>query len=372
MPKKSTRLPLFVQLSSLRLRQFLPAPPTEEEDYKLEQELFADASWNANYVVLIVSSCAIATFGLIGNSTAVIIGAMLIAPLMLPLRALAFAALEGNVSLLRKALFAIAGGTLVAIVLSCAIGLIAGVPALGSEIASRTQPSLLDLGIAVAAGGMSGFAKIRKGISDALAGTAIAVALMPPLCVVGLSLSQQFWSYSQGAFLLYITNLLGIILACMLVYIIASYADVNRSLGWTLAFTSLLLLPLGGNFLELLRQAQFQAAVNKTLRDRTLTLTQPGITFIDSKMDWTTTAKPTVYLFVSLDTTNAEITPKQVRLVEKFLSKEMNRDLDLVFVVSEVRPITSDEPEVLPESDSPPAIPELPAQFRFNKPAKPE
>lgn len=371
MPKKFIWQPLFIQLSGLRSRRWLPSPPTEEEDYKLEQELFADARWSANYVVLSISSCAIATFGLIGNSTAVIIGAMLIAPLMLPLRALAFAALEGNGRLLRKALLAIGGGTLMAILLSCLLGLLSGVPALGSEITSRTQPSLLDLGIAVAAGGMSGFAKIRKGISDALAGTAIAVALMPPLCVVGLSLSQGFWAYSQGAFLLYITNLLGITLACMLVYVIAGYTDVNRSLGWTLAFTSLLFLPLGGNFLELLRQAQFQAAVNKTLRAKSLTLTQPGVTFIDSQIDWTTPTKPTIYLFVSLDTTKAEITPKQVRLVEKFLSKAMKRQMRLVFAVSEVRPISSDDPEIDEDELSLPVVPEAPGQLRFTKPSKP-
>jgi uncharacterized hydrophobic protein (TIGR00271 family) len=172
------------------LNRLLPEAVTEDVFKELHQELSIDASWTINYVVLTISSCLIATFGLISNSTAVIIGAMIIAPLMLPLRGLAFGALEGDLILFCKALGAIAGATILALVLSWLTGRIAGIPEYGSEVLSRTQPNLVDLGIAAVAGGISSFAKIRERLSDALAGVAIAVALMPPLCVVGLSLSQ--------------------------------------------------------------------------------------------------------------------------------------------------------------------------------------
>lgn len=327
------------------LRQYLPRPPQEDAGRKLEEELFADASWTTNYGVLIVSSCAIATFGLMNNSAAVIIGAMLIAPLMLPLRAIAFASLEANWRLFRKAAIAIAGGTVLAIALSFLIGWIARIPPLGSEILSRTQPNLVDLGIAVTAGAISGFAKVRKEISDALAGTAIAVALMPPLCVVGLSLSQAIWSYSFGAFLLYLTNLLGIILACKLVYIIAGYSDMSRSLGLTIAFTLILFIPLGTNFVNLVRQTQLQAAINKLLLRRTLTLNQPGVSLRGNQVDWSAKI-PIVYLLVdfSPDAPKAkQITPKQVSEVQKFISREMGRPLTLIVVVNEVRQITAND-----------------------------
>ncbi len=329
----------FPPLSSLR--QFLPKTPSPEDERTLYEELSADAQWNLNYVVLIISSCLIASFGLISNSSAVIIGAMLIAPLMLPLRALAFGALEGDFKLFQKALSAIAGGTVVAILLSCGIGLIVRIPEFGQEVLSRTQPNLVDLGIAITAGGISGFAKVRRGISDALAGTAIAVALMPPLCVVGLSLSQGMWSFSKGAFLLYLTNLLGITLACMLVFIASGYTELSQSFGWTLAFTCLLFLPLGANFVQLLRQGKLEATIKNILVTRTVTVGQPEVELVRTRVNWSATP-PEVFLFVQ---TKTQITAKQVQLVQNFVSREIGVELILVFLVSEFEEIRGESEE---------------------------
>ncbi|MBW4595831.1 MAG: DUF389 domain-containing protein [Brasilonema angustatum HA4187-MV1] len=80
--------------------------------------------------------------------------------------------------------------TLVAVVLAWLIGSLVGLPEFGSEVVARCQPTLLDLGIAIAAGAISGYAKVQPKISSSLAGTAIAVALMPPICVIGFGLSQ--------------------------------------------------------------------------------------------------------------------------------------------------------------------------------------
>lgn len=352
-----------------KFRRVLPVPPSDADSERLDREFDLDGSWSTNYVVLLVSSCAIATFGLISNSTAVIIGAMLVAPLMLPLRALAFAALEGNLKLFRKAAIAIVGGTAISILLSGLIGAIADIPTFGSEITSRTQPNLVDLGIAIAAGGISGFAKIRKGISDALAGTAISVALMPPLCVVGLAFSQQVWSFGQGAFLLYLTNLLGITVACMSVFTWFGYTKANRSFWLAIAFTGVLFLPLGANFLQLLRQAKLQAAIEKTLRNKTLTISQEGVNLVDKQVNWSAKPSPIVYLLIDLDATDSkakpEITSKQVRLVQELLVKEMGKPLKLILVIDEVRQISADDETGTLE---PPPLPGEP--LKIEKPPK--
>jgi uncharacterized membrane protein len=115
--------------------------------------------------------------------------------------------LESNIILFRKSLNAISIGTILAIILALFIGYLVRLPEFGSEINSRSRPTLLDLGIAVAAGGISGFAKVKPKISGSLAGTAIAVALMPPVCVIGLGLSHGNWSLSIGATLLYLTTI---------------------------------------------------------------------------------------------------------------------------------------------------------------------
>jgi len=319
-------------------------PKASQEELKnLYESLKIEAELSQNYVVLIVSSCLIASFGLISNSAAVIIGAMIIAPLMLPLRSLAFSALEEDVDLLRQSLISIGVGSAISILLAGVLGNLVGISEFGSEVLSRTQPNLVDLGIAVTAGGISGYAKVRPKINDAVAGTAIAVALMPPICVVGLSLSQGIWQLSWGAFLLYLTNLLGITLACMLVFITNGYARISHALGWILGLTAILLLPLGVSFFQLVKQSQLQATLRRNLVKRTVTIGQQ-VQLVKTKVNWTKNP-PEVYLSVEA---NKPITPKQVRLVEEFIEKEMKQHFVIVIRASrvqEVRASDSLEPE---------------------------
>lgn len=323
---------------------FIPRPVTGRKPRRLYRELLVESSWRLNFIVLTVCSCLIATFGLISNSAAVIIGAMIVAPLMLPLRGLAFGALEGELQLFWRSLYSIMAGTALALALSWLAGTIIGIPDFGSEFLARTQPNLIDLGIAIAAGSISGFAKVRKGVSDAVAGTAIAVALMPPLCVVGLSLSQGFPNYAKGAFLLYLTNLLGIVLACMMVYIIAGYARINQALGWTIALTLVLLVPLGARFLDLVRQLRLQREIRTQLTMNTVTLSQ-DVSRVRTRIDWTN--EPPI-LYVSLEA-NKEITPRQVRLVEQFLRDRNYPNFKIIFQVSPIIEVEADNAADLQE-----------------------
>ncbi|MGB3492769.1 MAG: DUF389 domain-containing protein, partial [Elainellaceae cyanobacterium] len=162
-----------IQQVGSRIQEWLAKVPI----LKLRASLFKDSQVSLNFLVLLASSCLIATFGLIINSTAVIIGAMLIAPLMQPLRGFAFAAIEGDRELLRVSASAIGIGTLVGIAMSWLAGILLGIPEFGTEVLARTQPTLIDLSIAIVAGAVSSYAKIRPEIGDAISGTAIAVAL---------------------------------------------------------------------------------------------------------------------------------------------------------------------------------------------------
>ena len=320
------------------LRKFLFSQVDVVYIRKLDRELCHDATWNLNYIILTISSCLIATFGLISNSTAVIIGAMLVAPLMLPLRALAFGALEGDLSLFKRAFFSILGATILALSLSYLAGDAANIPQFGSEVLSRTQPNLVDLGIAVVAGSISSFAKVRKGISDVIAGTAIAVALMPPLCVVGLALSQQQLSFAKGAFILYLTNLLGITLSCMIVFILAGYTRINHALGWTLALTGILVVPLGASFIRLVRQAELTQGVTDAL-NMTITVSE-GVDNAVIEVDWTEDI-PIVYILLQTD---KEVFPNQVALVEEFVEERMGQTFKLIFFVNKFTQVTAEEP----------------------------
>jgi uncharacterized hydrophobic protein (TIGR00271 family) len=179
---------------------------------------------------MLASSAVIATFGLLANSAAVIIGAMIVAPLMSPIISMSYGIVAGRGALTIRSLLTIITGTLLTIGVAFIFTEAIGWKLAGSEIVARMKPSLLDLGVAVAAGAAAAFAYTRPNISSALAGIAIAVALVPPLCTVGIAmaLGQEasvevglaLDNFSvRGPFLLYMTNILGIVFAGGLVFL---------------------------------------------------------------------------------------------------------------------------------------------------------
>jgi uncharacterized hydrophobic protein (TIGR00271 family) len=324
-----------------RFKNFRRRGSQPEQLQQLQTELLAESTLDSAYIILIISSCAIATLGLLSNSAAVIIGAMIIAPLMLPIRGLAFGALQADITLFRKGLIAVAVGTLLAVAIASTLGWLVGLPSYGSEVLARSRPTLLDLGIAVVAGGISGYAKIETKISGSLAGTAIAVALMPPVCVIGLGLAQGNWSLSFGATLLYLTNLLGIALSCMVTFVVAGYTSMARArqpLIWTMALTAILLIPLGVSFARLVRQAQLETSLRKALLNRTVTFGR--LQLLNSNTNWLTNP-PEVRLSVRA---REPVTPRQVELLEEFIKREMGQAFTLIFEVGQVEEIRSSEP----------------------------
>jgi uncharacterized hydrophobic protein (TIGR00271 family) len=181
------------------------------------------------FFFMLAASGVIATFGLLSNSAAVIIGAMIVAPLMNPIVSLAFGGVDGNRVLIFRSLLTIVIGTIVIVTMAFLVSELIGWKLAGSELIARMSPSLLDLGIAVAAGAAAAFAYTRPGVSSALAGIAIAVALVPPLCTVGIALSLGHKAgtdigfamgtvSARGPFLLYLTNIFGIVLSASLIF----------------------------------------------------------------------------------------------------------------------------------------------------------
>ena len=325
-----------------RLKYFTRSRIDPQHLKKIRVDLLEESTLDIDYLVLILGSCIIATFGLLANSAAVIIGAMIVAPLMLPIRGLAFGAVEGNVLLFRKGLIALAVGTVLAIFLACFLGALVQLPDFGSEVLARSKPTLLDLGIAIAAGGISGYAKVQPKVSATLAGTAIAVALMPPICVIGLGLSQANWSLSLGASLLYLTNLLGITLSCMLTSLMAGYTPLHRAskaLLWALGLTAILVIPLGVSFAELIEQAQLEASLKRALLNRTITFQR--VELIKTDTNWLT-KPPEVRLSVR---SSEALTPKQVQLLEAFVEKEMGQKFTLIFQVGQVEEVRGSTPD---------------------------
>ncbi len=193
---------------------------TPENLPDLKSKLFFEGDRQRSYLVrftiLLFLSTIIATYGVLSDSTATVIGAMIIAPLMTPILATTAALVMGQTKLAAHSALIVIGGVIMTIAVSIIIGWITLdviSVTLNSQIASRTAPNLDDLAVALAAGAAGAFAYSRSDVADSLPGVAIAIALVPPLSIIGVTVSQGEWSSAAGASLLFLTNLLSILLA---------------------------------------------------------------------------------------------------------------------------------------------------------------
>ena len=191
-----------------------------EEQLEVREAMSSGAHPGINFFVLIVLSCVIATLGLLLNSGAVVIGAMLVAPLMSPILAFSLGLVLGDVRLIRLSIEAVFKGVALAIIIAVFIGVLSPFKELTDEIMARTQPTLLDLVVALASGTAGAYALAHKDVSAALPGVAIAAALMPPLGAIGLGLSLGDAQVAGGAFLLFVTNIASISLAGAIVFML--------------------------------------------------------------------------------------------------------------------------------------------------------
>jgi len=229
---------------------------------------------------MLLLSVAIATFAILQDSTAVVIGAMLIAPLMTPIVGAAGAIVNGWARRMAASFALIAAGVAAAIGLAYIIG--AWAPALvpltaNSQVTSRVSPNLLDMAIAIFAGAAGAFAIVNKRVADSIAGVAIAVALVPPLGVVGLTFQAGMYGEAWGAFLLFATNLVSIIIAATVVFFLTGFAPIRRwqehrerinaTLGTVVAASLIILIPLTFTAQGVLSSAATQSSATKAVDD---------------------------------------------------------------------------------------------------------
>jgi uncharacterized hydrophobic protein (TIGR00271 family) len=182
------------------------------------------------FYALVATSTLIACLGLIANSTAVIIGAMLVAPLMTPIFGLSLALVRGEPLLLGRALRAEIFGVVLGVVIASLFGAFPLALEVTPEMLARTQPNLLDLLVAVLAGFAGAYAMIDERLSPALPGVAIATAIVPPVANTGLCLAVGAYQGAYGSFLLFLANFLSILMVACATFIAAGLA---RNVPWS-------------------------------------------------------------------------------------------------------------------------------------------
>ncbi len=247
-----------------------PALTPFEQDEIIRHSQF-NATLDIDYVALIFISANIAALGLMLNSAAVIIGAMLVAPLMTPLIALSVALTVGRVRIAGRAFVTLTLGVLMALAMAFVIGATLPFSLPTSEMLARGTPTLLDAGVALASGVVGAYATARKDIPAALAGVAIAAALMPPLCTIGLGLAFGDFSLAFGAAVLFLTNIICIIMAGIGVFVWlgmrpTAYPGVTRRMqAGALGLLVIAALPVSWELYLLTQQVSTEAVVRREL-----------------------------------------------------------------------------------------------------------
>lgn len=244
---------------------------TFDQAHDLRATVRYEGRLSRGYVLMCALSAGIATLGLLQSSTAVVIGAMLISPLMSPIAALGFgfASLDGK--RIKEAVRVVAVGAAIGILTGVLLTWISPIRNATPEILARTQPTLLDLAIALLSGIAGGYATVI-GKGGTAIGVAIATALMPPLAVLGYGIGVLQIRFALGALLLFLTNLAAITLAFALVARISGAARPIGHVEWTPRYTAVLIgvflllaTPLSMTLMKLKHEASIRSAARSAI-----------------------------------------------------------------------------------------------------------
>lgn len=279
----------------------------------------------------------VACYGLLADSGAVVIGAMIIATLLGPISAFSLAIVDGELHLQRRALFALFGGALLVFGISFALGWINRYVPLTHEIQSRTAPTILDLAIAVAGGAAGTYATISRRFSANLVGVAVATALVPPLAVVGICLARGLNQMALGATFLFGMNLLGIQAASSLVLWMNGFHKImrRRQSGRKLLLRNMISpliigalgISLSVSFYQTLARQRFESDVRDRL-GRAL-VAYPGVYLSDLRFEGQDEVNPTARV-VCVVTTPYSLGPDKVKVLQAKLPKaEDGGEIDL-------------------------------------------
>ncbi|MEO0560857.1 MAG: TIGR00341 family protein [Chloroflexota bacterium] len=321
---------------------------TDVEQEQIVWTADRNASLTLDYVVLMIVAATLASLGLLLNSAAVIIGAMLVAPLMSPLNAFAIGLSTAHFRIMRRALVTALVGFLIATVVSYFVGIVVPSRVPTPEMMSRVSPTLLDAFVALASGVVGAYATARRDIPAALAGVAIAAALVPPICTFGLQIAFGNIVFGLGAALLFLMNIVSIVVIATVIFLWLGLYPRNldrRSLPAYVPTVILVLmsLPMVIVLLGTLQRAQNQGQIETVVEHVFEGMPIDAITV--SRLAPTTVTVRVVTPF--------DVAPEAVAAAEAAIEREIGADEDdLTLRVIAQQLVTADEPDPQPMRES--------------------
>lgn len=221
----------------LRVQRFINFMFIDEKIKRAQYEDHSDilkvqvlySSLSLQFLTMLVAASLISSLGLMSDSGVTIVGAMLIAPLMKPIMSISYGIAIGDAQLKVRSLLTLGLGILLTILISYITEINLELGNITTQIESRIRPNLFDLGVAIAAGIAAALAMTRKSVADSLPGVAIAVAIVPPLCVSGISLAMGEMHAFYGSFILFAVNLFAIIISAVIVFLLNGYGAIKNT-----------------------------------------------------------------------------------------------------------------------------------------------
>lgn len=252
---------------------------TQIPEKLLHQELFETIDQEINlsqsYLLLLIFSTVIAVLGLLTDSAAVVIGAMLISPLFWPIIGLSLSIITSRHRLTKRASLNLLTSLFIVLIIGVVLGSLSPIKDITSEIYARTNPTLLDLGIALASSVIGVLAIYHHRISQSATGVAVSIALLPALCVSGIGIAYQSWPIFLGSFLLFATNAAAIVFIGAITFYFLHIRPARKEdetrlrLGLVVSFLVLFMLsiPLSMFLFRAINHNQTSTQIRATLTD---------------------------------------------------------------------------------------------------------
>ncbi|NMM82801.1 TIGR00341 family protein [Rhodococcus sp. SRB_17] len=245
-------------------------------DERLDLSVGDSEAKRSAFWVMLTLSAVIAVAGVVSDSTATVIGAMIVAPLSTPILGVGLGITTGRGALVGRSLMYVVGGICVVVVLGIVFAQILPNPTnvlANSQVLGRTSPTLMDLTAALATGLVGAIAVARKDVGDVLPGVAIAISLVPPLAVVGVCLGSGSPALALGAFVLFASNVVAMIITGTAVFVVAGYTrdagisktSHRRAYALLTALLIVVAIPMVGNSLSSLWATQIATAAEQWL-----------------------------------------------------------------------------------------------------------
>lgn len=306
---------------------------TDHDRQKICSDINAGSMPRPSFYTMLTFATIIAGYGLLTNSTAVVIGAMLVAPLMTPIVGSALSLVINDRQMLRNSSLAEVSGIGLTLLIGVLIGTATFNVELGAEILSRTHPLPYDVVIALAAGFAGSYSTINSRFNANLAGVAIATSLVPPLTASGLCISQGEYALALGAFLLFFSNFLAIQLAAIITFLWHSFAGVhvtrNPLLISRLTISLFLLIAISiyltHGMIKLLSEQNFQRQLEQIVRQEVQQRMGARLTSLSFEKDSDGGKR-----VMAVVMTPQEFLENEVAKIEKLIQEKVNENIHLV------------------------------------------